>query len=63
MFIEDPNDNNLWRKRLCVKTNWDGFRMESFKIVIKGKISVIRAREIIGWNPEFIDEDNENDSH
>ncbi|GJT24730.1 RNA-directed DNA polymerase, eukaryota [Tanacetum coccineum] len=26
-------------------------------------ISVIRAREIIGWNLEFIDEDSENDSH
>ncbi|GJZ35427.1 hypothetical protein Tco_0581244 [Tanacetum coccineum] len=28
-----------------------------------GGISVIRAREIIRWNLEFIDEDNENDSH
>nr|GEW02867.1 RNA-directed DNA polymerase, eukaryota [Tanacetum cinerariifolium] len=30
---------------------------------IAQRILVIRAREIIGWNPEFIDEDNENDSH
>ncbi|GJR72161.1 hypothetical protein Tco_0084526 [Tanacetum coccineum] len=63
LFIEDPNDNNLWQKILCVKTKWEGFIMESFIILIKGKISVIQAREIIGWNPEFIDEDNENDSH
>ncbi|GJS60856.1 RNA-directed DNA polymerase, eukaryota [Tanacetum coccineum] len=33
------------------------------EIIIQDRISVIRTREIIRWNLEFIDEDNENDSH
>ncbi|PWA64388.1 ARM repeat superfamily protein [Artemisia annua] len=59
LFEEDPNDNNLWCKRLCVVTKSKDFIMETFKIIIKGKVSVIRVREIIGWNPEFVEEDNE----
>ncbi|GJW40271.1 RNA-directed DNA polymerase, eukaryota, partial [Tanacetum coccineum] len=49
LFTKDSEDNNLWRKRLCVVTKVKDFIMESFKIIIKGKLTVIRAREIIGW--------------
>ncbi|GKA47967.1 hypothetical protein Tco_0740925, partial [Tanacetum coccineum] len=37
--------------------------MESFKIIFRGKVSWIRAKEVTGWVPEFLDEsDDENDS-
>ncbi|KAL4567983.1 hypothetical protein LXL04_023582 [Taraxacum kok-saghyz] len=35
--------------------------METFKVVVQGKLSMIRAREVIGWNPEFIDEEDESE--
>nr|GEX55668.1 hypothetical protein [Tanacetum cinerariifolium] len=59
LFSEDSEDNNLWRKRLRVVTKVEDFIMESFKIIIKGKVSMVRAREIIGWIPNFMEEDND----
>nr|GEV16986.1 reverse transcriptase domain, reverse transcriptase zinc-binding domain protein [Tanacetum cinerariifolium] len=36
VFTEDSDDNNLWRKWLCVVTKVEDFIMESFKVIIKG---------------------------
>nr|GEW57713.1 hypothetical protein [Tanacetum cinerariifolium] len=58
LFVKDLNDNNLWRKRMYVITKIEEFIMETFKKFIKGTMSMIRAREIIGWNPEFILDDD-----
>nr|GEU54925.1 RNA-directed DNA polymerase, eukaryota [Tanacetum cinerariifolium] len=62
LFTEDPDDNNLWRKRPCVVTKEEDFIMGSFKIIIKGKVSVIRACEFIGWTPDFKKEETETSS-
>ncbi|GJU46606.1 RNA-directed DNA polymerase, eukaryota [Tanacetum coccineum] len=62
LCVEDPDDNNLWRKRLCVVTKSEDFIMESFKIIIKGKMSVIIVRKIIGWNPKFVEENSKSSS-
>ncbi|GJU01497.1 RNA-directed DNA polymerase, eukaryota [Tanacetum coccineum] len=59
VFSEDSEDNNLWRKRLCVVTKVENFIMESFKIIIKGKVYTVRALEIIGWIPDFMEEEND----
>ncbi|GJX74324.1 RNA-directed DNA polymerase, eukaryota, partial [Tanacetum coccineum] len=59
LFSEDSDDNNLWRKRLCVVTKVEDFIMESFKIIIKGKVTVVRACEIIRWIPDFLEEEND----
>ncbi|GKB61642.1 hypothetical protein Tco_0917828, partial [Tanacetum coccineum] len=44
--------------RLCVKTRVQHLIAESFKVVLKGKISVVRAKEITGWVHDFGLEDN-----
>ncbi|PWA99942.1 hypothetical protein CTI12_AA000690 [Artemisia annua] len=62
VFAEDSDDNNLWRKRLCVVTKVEDFIMESFKIIIKGKVTMVRAREIIGWIPDFMEEEHDTNS-
>ncbi|GJZ14721.1 nucleotide-binding alpha-beta plait domain-containing protein, partial [Tanacetum coccineum] len=59
LFSEDSEDNNLWRKRLYVVTKVEDFIMESFKIIIKGKVYTVRAHEIIGWIPYFMEGENE----
>nr|GEV51571.1 ribonuclease H-like domain-containing protein [Tanacetum cinerariifolium] len=63
VFTKHSDDNNLWRKRLCVVTKVEDYIMESFKIIIKGRVTVIRAREIIGWILDFIEEENETSSY
>nr|GEV95122.1 RNA-directed DNA polymerase, eukaryota [Tanacetum cinerariifolium] len=62
VFTKDSDDNNLWRKRLCVVIKFEDIIMESFKIIIKGRMTVIRAREIIGWITDFMEEENETSS-
>ncbi|PWA61613.1 hypothetical protein CTI12_AA371550 [Artemisia annua] len=56
---EDSEDSNLWRKRLCVVTKIEDFIMESFKVIIKGKVYMVRAREIIGWIPDIMEEEDD----
>nr|GFC61018.1 RNA-directed DNA polymerase, eukaryota, nucleotide-binding alpha-beta plait domain protein [Tanacetum cinerariifolium] len=60
---EDPNDNNLWGKRLCLKMKMEEFIMDSLKIIIKGNVYVLRAMEIIGWKPEFIEDASKSGTH
>ncbi|GJS34700.1 RNA-directed DNA polymerase, eukaryota [Tanacetum coccineum] len=53
MELEENNNDYFARKRLCVKTKQTGNILESFKIVIKGKIFVVRAKELFVWSPSF----------
>ncbi|GJU36817.1 zinc finger, CCHC-type containing protein [Tanacetum coccineum] len=43
-FSEGSDDNNLWRKRLCVVTKVEDFIMGSFKIIIKGKMMKVKSQ-------------------
>ncbi|KAL4557832.1 hypothetical protein LXL04_036026 [Taraxacum kok-saghyz] len=44
---------------------WVSFEFKNAKVIVQGKVFHIRAREVIGWNPEFVEdeeEDNEEDN-
>nr|GEX08793.1 nucleotide-binding alpha-beta plait domain-containing protein [Tanacetum cinerariifolium] len=62
LMLKEFYDNILWRKRLCMATKVEDFIMESFKIIIMGKVIVFRAREIIGWIPNYMEEENDTNS-
>nr|GEY86507.1 RNA-directed DNA polymerase, eukaryota [Tanacetum cinerariifolium] len=48
-------------KRICIKTKMEQNIFETFKIIIKGKVFWIRAKEVSGWIPDFLDEDEEDE--
>nr|GEW28086.1 RNA-directed DNA polymerase, eukaryota [Tanacetum cinerariifolium] len=48
-------------KRICTKTKMEQNIFETFKIIIKGKVFWIRAKEVSGWIPYFLDEDEEDE--
>lgn len=52
--MDNPNDNNLYSKRLCISTIENSVIMDSFKISIRGKVFMVRANEVTGWAPNFI---------
>ncbi|GJX59096.1 RNA-directed DNA polymerase, eukaryota [Tanacetum coccineum] len=52
--LEDNADNSFGRKRLCIKTKHVVSILESFKIVVKGKVFMVRAKELFTWNPSFV---------
>nr|GEZ70460.1 RNA-directed DNA polymerase, eukaryota [Tanacetum cinerariifolium] len=52
--LEDNSDSSFGRKRLCIKTKHALSILESFKIIIRGKVYMVRAKELFTWNPSFL---------
>ncbi|GJR67540.1 RNA-directed DNA polymerase, eukaryota [Tanacetum coccineum] len=53
MELEDGNEDLFARKRLCIKTKHANNILDSFKIIVKGKVFQIRAKELFVWSPSF----------
>ncbi|GJZ00892.1 RNA-directed DNA polymerase, eukaryota [Tanacetum coccineum] len=53
MEIEECKDDLFARKRICIKTSQEDNILERFKIIVKGKVFVIRAKELFVWSPNF----------
>ena len=53
MNIEDSCESSFGRKRLCILTKHPVSILESFKIIVKGKVFMVRAKELFTWNPSF----------
>ncbi|GKA42667.1 RNA-directed DNA polymerase, eukaryota [Tanacetum coccineum] len=52
---------SMYSRRLCIKTKWEQNIFETFKIIIKGCIFWICAKEVSGWIPNFVEEEDEED--
>ncbi|GJS05541.1 RNA-directed DNA polymerase, eukaryota [Tanacetum coccineum] len=53
--LEDNKEDCFARKRICIKTKLEDNILEKFKIIVRGKIFVIRAKELFVWSPTFND--------
>ncbi|GKA58783.1 RNA-directed DNA polymerase, eukaryota, reverse transcriptase zinc-binding domain protein, partial [Tanacetum coccineum] len=60
--VDDHDEMSFHSKRICIHTKICSNICENFKIVFKGKVHWIRAKEATGWIPEF-SEDEEDDDH
>nr|GEZ56716.1 hypothetical protein [Tanacetum cinerariifolium] len=54
MDLNVSSDNSYGRKRVCIKTNHTVSILESFKIIVKGRVYWIRAKELFTWHPSFL---------
>ena len=52
--LEDKADSSFGRKRLCIKTKNATPILEVFKIIVKGKVFPVRAKELFTWSPIFL---------
>ncbi|GKB18517.1 RNA-directed DNA polymerase, eukaryota [Tanacetum coccineum] len=52
MELEDGNED-LFARKLCIKTKHANNILDSFKIIVKGKVFQIRAKELFVWSPSF----------
>ncbi|PWA84440.1 hypothetical protein CTI12_AA158310 [Artemisia annua] len=52
--IEDSSMPSFGRKRVCILTKSPLSILESFKIIVRGKIFMVRAKELFTWNPNFL---------
>ncbi|GJW17758.1 RNA-directed DNA polymerase, eukaryota, reverse transcriptase zinc-binding domain protein [Tanacetum coccineum] len=61
IHADSYEDGNFYTKRICINTNITSNILESFKIIYHGKLFWVRAKEVSGWEPDFM-EDNDDDS-
>ncbi|PWA51143.1 hypothetical protein CTI12_AA466430 [Artemisia annua] len=52
--LEDDKEDCFARKRICIKTKHEDNILEKFKIIVRGKVFVLRAKELFIWSPTFI---------
>nr|GEY59685.1 hypothetical protein [Tanacetum cinerariifolium] len=48
VFMDDSNSANKYSLRICAKTTFFHLIAESLKVIINGKVYVVRAKEVIG---------------
>nr|GEV03225.1 RNA-directed DNA polymerase, eukaryota [Tanacetum cinerariifolium] len=53
--LEECRNDFFSRKRICIKTKQEDNILEKFKIIVKGKIFVVRAKELFVWSSTFKD--------
>nr|GEZ26524.1 RNA-directed DNA polymerase, eukaryota [Tanacetum cinerariifolium] len=55
MDIEESPGSFFARKRLCIMTSMADNILETFKVIFKGKVYSIRAKELFTWTPCFLE--------
>ena len=53
--LEGNKDDFFARKRICIKTKQEDNILEKFKIIVNGKVFMIRAKELFAWSPSFVE--------
>ncbi|GJS34014.1 RNA-directed DNA polymerase, eukaryota [Tanacetum coccineum] len=51
--LEESSDDSFARKRICIKTSQEDNILERFKIIARGKVFILRAKELFVWSPSF----------
>ncbi|GJW41233.1 nucleotide-binding alpha-beta plait domain-containing protein [Tanacetum coccineum] len=62
VYFDDQEEGYLYSRRVCIKTKLVENIVESFKIINRGKTYWIRAKEVTGWIPDFMEDDEEDSS-
>nr|GEY18831.1 RNA-directed DNA polymerase, eukaryota [Tanacetum cinerariifolium] len=57
--IDDQEELCFHSKRLCIYTKIRMNIFENLKIVYRGKVCWLRAKEVPGWVPDFLDDSND----
>nr|GEV29828.1 RNA-directed DNA polymerase, eukaryota, reverse transcriptase zinc-binding domain protein [Tanacetum cinerariifolium] len=57
VHVDDQDKTCFQSKRICIKTKVVENIFESFKIIYKGKVFWVRAKEVSGWTPDFADDE------
>ncbi|PWA36503.1 hypothetical protein CTI12_AA599330 [Artemisia annua] len=53
--LEDGKEDCFARKRICIKTCQEENILEKFKVIVRGKIFILRAKELCVWSLSFKD--------
>ncbi|GKA11157.1 RNA-directed DNA polymerase, eukaryota, reverse transcriptase zinc-binding domain protein [Tanacetum coccineum] len=59
--VDDQKEEGFHSKRLCIYSKSGTNIYENFKVIFRGKVFLIRAKEVPGWVPEFVDDSDDDD--
>nr|GEX23712.1 RNA-directed DNA polymerase, eukaryota, reverse transcriptase zinc-binding domain protein [Tanacetum cinerariifolium] len=59
--VDDQEEMCFHSKRLCLYTKSGMNIFENFKVIFQGKVFWIRAKEVPGWVPDFLDDSDDED--
>ncbi|PWA93958.1 hypothetical protein CTI12_AA065780 [Artemisia annua] len=59
--VDDKDEMCFHSKRLCIFTKLRLNIFENFKIIFRGKVFWIRAKEVPGWTPDFLEDSDDED--
>nr|GEW23760.1 RNA-directed DNA polymerase, eukaryota, reverse transcriptase zinc-binding domain protein [Tanacetum cinerariifolium] len=59
--VDDQEEMCFHLKRLCLYTKFGMNIFENFKVIFRGKVFWIHAKEIPGWVPDFLDDSDDED--
>nr|GEX01593.1 ribonuclease H-like domain-containing protein [Tanacetum cinerariifolium] len=60
LYLEKLDEGCLYSNRLCILTTGNLNILEMFKIIHKGKIFLVRAKETTRWIPDFDEQEEDN---
>ncbi|GKF50630.1 hypothetical protein Tco_0147097, partial [Tanacetum coccineum] len=55
--MDDKEDGYFHSKRICINTKVATNIFESFKVIYRGNVVWVRAKEVPGWVPDFVEEE------
>ncbi|GJV41103.1 hypothetical protein Tco_1419543 [Tanacetum coccineum] len=53
--LEETSDLLFAQKRICIQTKQADNILEKFKVILKGKVFLVCAKELFTWTPTFLD--------
>ena len=59
--MDDKDELCFHSKRMCIFTKLRLNIFENFKIIFRGKVFWIRAKEVPGWTPDFLEDSDDED--
>nr|GEW67594.1 glucose-methanol-choline oxidoreductase, FAD/NAD(P)-binding domain protein [Tanacetum cinerariifolium] len=59
--VDDQEEEGFHSKRLCIYSKSGTNIYENFKVIFRGKVFLIRVKEVPGWVPEFVDDSDDDD--
>nr|GEY88845.1 nucleotide-binding alpha-beta plait domain-containing protein [Tanacetum cinerariifolium] len=59
--IDGQEEEGFHSKRLCIYSKSGTNIYKSFKVIFRGKVLFILAKEVPGWVPEFVDDSDDDD--
>ena len=58
IFMDGSDGNNLYSSQICIKSSYSSIICETIKVILDGCTHHVCVKEVCGWTPDFLEDDN-----